>query len=166
VALARFAITAAAALLVGGCGGDHAPPPATGGAPATTAAPRPVAGSDLEREVADDFRQGLYRLAVMSQPPEGATDLGQSLPTGLVHSVDCSAGGPPPGGRAARPWRCEVRWRSVSGGARTTRYAVRVFPTGCFAAAADPALPPHHDATIASFAEHPLNSLVSVRKGC
>jgi hypothetical protein len=164
VALDRFSIVAAAAaLLIAGCGGDHHGPPVTGpGAVAT----RPVSGSDLEREIANGFRQGLYRLAVMSQPPDDATDLGQSLPTGLLHSVACSAGGPQPQAGSARPWRCAVRWRSAGGSARTTRYAVRVLPSGCFAAAADPALPPRRDATIESFAEHPLNALVSVRKGC
>jgi hypothetical protein len=159
----RSITTAAAACLITGWGGGAAPRPAS--APAG-GPPRFIAAGDLERERGNDFRRGLYRLAVMSQPPEDATDLGQSLPTGLLHDVACAARGERPTGPSAWSWRCIVRWETVGGARRNTRYAVRLLPTGCFAAAADPELPERLDTTIATYAEHPLNALVSVRRGC
>jgi hypothetical protein len=112
------------------------------------------------------FRAGLDRLAVMSQPPDDASDLGQSLPTGLLDRVSCAAAAPRPAGRAPWPWRCTVRWETARGRARRTGYAVRVTAAGCYSAGADPALPPHRDPTIQTYSEHPLNTLVSVRAGC
>jgi hypothetical protein len=142
------------------CGGS----PQRAAAPA--APPRFLSVADLETQLGNGFRHGLDRLAVMSQPPEGAADLGQSLPTGALDDVRCAAAGTRPAGRAPWPWRCTVGWETAGGRGRTTKYAVRLLPTGCFAAAADPALPPHRDPTIASFTEHPLNGLASARKGC
>jgi hypothetical protein len=116
--------------------------------------PRYIGQADLERELGNGFAAGLERLAVMRQPADDATDLGQDLPTGVVEDVSC------------RTARCTVKWQTASNREKTTRYAVKRFPAGCFAAAADPPLRSIKDVTIASFAEHPLNAIVSVRKGC
>jgi hypothetical protein len=97
----------------------------------------------------------------MSQPPEGAKDLGQALPTGLISSVSC--------GRPAAEettTHCSVRWRTVAGAPRTTRYLVHLLPGGCFAAGAQPRYPDHRDPTIESFSESPLNALVSADASC
>jgi hypothetical protein len=59
-----------------------------------------------------------------------------------------------------------VRWETPAGRPRATRYAVTVLPTGCFGAAAQPKLADHFDPTINTYAEHPLNTIISVRKGC
>jgi hypothetical protein len=157
-------VIAVAAGSMAGCGGASS----THTSSTAPAASRPqfVAGAELERELGNDFRHGLYRLAVMSQPPDDATDLGQSLPTGLLRTIACSARGAQPAAAVAWSWRCDVQWETAGGAPRRTRYAVRLLPTGCFAAAADPGLPAHRDTTIASYSEHPLNALVSVRKGC
>jgi hypothetical protein len=114
----------------------------------------------LERQLGNAFEAGLYRLAVMSQPGDDATDLGQDLPTGVVTGVSCS-GSPDDGSE-----RCRVDWRAVGGARRSTRYAVRILGGGCFAAGARPQLPDRRDATIASFSENPLNALVSTEQGC
>jgi hypothetical protein len=153
------------AVAVAGCGGGGMHRTA---APAATPAgpPRFLSATDLERDLGNGFRSGLYRLAVMSQPRDEATDLGQDLPTGTVQRVRCAPAGARPAGATAWAWRCSVRWRSVAGRAHQLRYAVRNRPDGCFSAGATPALPAHRDATIESFSEHPLNTLVSVRKGC
>jgi hypothetical protein len=141
--------TALVILAVAGCGGRPA-------APAAVPAPAPAKHLDrveLARLLGNGFRDGLDRLAVMDQPPDDASDLGQSLPTGLLDRVTC-AGAP--------AWHCTVRWQTAGGTPRTTRYAVRVSRTGCFSAGADPALPPHRDPTIQTYSEHPLNTLVGV----
>jgi hypothetical protein len=69
----------------------------------------------------------------------------------------------PAGAGAAR---CRVRWETLRGTAQTTDYAVRALRGGCFAAAATPRLPQHYDPTIATYAEHPLNAITSLRTGC
>ena len=103
----------------------------------------------------------------MSQPADGATDLGQSLPTGLLDGVACSPPRPrpavPPGSQIAR---CSVRWRTQSGRPRRTNYRIRMYADGCFDASANPSLPPHIDPTIEGYSEHPLNVLVGAEKGC
>jgi hypothetical protein len=159
VPLKHVAALALAAGLSACGGGGHA-------SPDRAAAPRYLAGPDLERQLGNGFRAGLERLAAMSQPADDAADLGQPLPTGLLDRVTC-------GRLAARPaaprpwlWRCTVRWETAGGRPRRTAYDVRLLPTGCFAAGARPPLPPRRDATIKSFSEHPLNAIVSVRKGC
>jgi hypothetical protein len=102
----------------------------------------------------------------MEQPPDGAADLGQDLPAGLVRDVRCAPGAPRPAGGAPWAWRCRVRWETVAGTARTTTYDVRSLATGCFAAGATPRLADVRDPTIASYSEHPLNAVASAKKGC
>jgi len=102
----------------------------------------------------------------MSQPPGSATDLGQKLPTGLVRGVSCGRAAAATGAERAELTRCEVEWETVTGVGRTTRYLVRLFPSGCFAAGATPRFHQHRDPTIESFSEHPLNALVSVARQC
>ncbi len=148
-------------MILVGCGGAHH----------GVAAPRPVAhgylgAAELQRDLGNGFRAGLDRLAVLEQPRDDASDLGQERPTGLLDRVTCEQAGAKPVKAEPWPWRCTVRWQTAAGRARTTRYAVRLFPTRCFAAGADPALPPHRDPTIASYSEHPLNTVISVKKGC
>jgi hypothetical protein len=171
VALKRFAALAllipALALGLGGCGSGGADTASGAAASGEEAAPAHyVSGLELRRQLANAFDAGLYRLAVMSQPPDAATDLGQSLPTGLVRAVSCGGAGAPQGSERAELARCEVRWETVAGTPRTTGYLVRLFPTGCFAAGANPRFPQHRDPTIESFSEHPLNALVSVERQC
>jgi hypothetical protein len=155
-------LTLIALLLVAGCGGEDrassekvAPP--KGGY---------IAAADLERQLGNAFRQGLYRLAVMSQRSDDAKDLGQPLPTGLVDRVSCAARTPKPGGGRVWMWSCAVRWKSVEGHRERTRYSVRLRPGECFAAGAMPARAKRYDATIRTYSEDPLNALGSVRPGC
>jgi len=101
----------------------------------------------------------------MSQPSDSASDLGQELPTGLLSHISCGEEGPPTADETATT-HCQVSWQTVDGEQRETRYLVRLFPTGCFAAGARPPFPKHRDATIASYSEHPLNALVSVEENC
>jgi hypothetical protein len=126
-----------------------------------------ISAPDLRRELSNGFAAGLDRLAVMSQPSDDAADLGQALPSGTVGDVSCDSAAPKPS-EVADPWmwRCRVGWETVAGQPRTTRYEVRLFPTGCFAAGATPRYPQHRDTTIESFSEHPLNAVASVRRGC
>jgi hypothetical protein len=125
-----------------------------------------LAATDLERQLGNAFRQGLYRLAVMSQKTEDAMDLGQRLPTGVVQTVHCASAAARPGAGGVWPWSCEVGWKSVEGRALRTRYDVRLTRDECFAAGAAPRRQPHYDATIRTYSEDPLNALVSVRRGC
>ncbi|HVX32897.1 MAG TPA: hypothetical protein VHA80_07125 [Solirubrobacterales bacterium] len=126
----------------------------------------------LRVDLGNAFAAGLYRLAVMSQPADGATDLGQSLPTGLVDGINCA---PPPatpsathsdGGAGIKLTRCSVRWRTQGGDPRRTNYRIRMYRDGCFDASAVPSLPPHIDPTIEGYSEHPLNVLVGAEEGC
>jgi len=80
----------------------------------------------LEQRMNNAFRAGLYRLAVMSQTGEGAIDLGQQLPTGKVSAVGCAPDAPAPARRQDWLWKCDVRWQTVAGRARRTRYGVEV----------------------------------------
>lgn len=142
-------------MVLGGCGGDSQP------APVATTTPVPASGAalergELERQLANAFDAALYRLAVMSQPGDDATDLGQDLPTGIVTAVRCD-----PDGDA-----CAVRWRTASDQRRTIRYSVKLLPGACFAAAAHPALADHRDPTIGGYSENPLNALVSAEGAC
>jgi hypothetical protein len=159
--LAAIAILLAAPVLAGCGGGDHASSEKLG---------RPKGGylpaPDLERQVGNAFRQGLYRLAVMSQRSDEAKDLGQPLPTGLVDRVGCSSSAAQPGGGRVWMWTCTVRWKTVKGHGEQTRYAVRLTPGLCFAAGATPARAKRYDATIRTYSEDPLNVLGSVRRGC
>jgi hypothetical protein len=106
-------------------------------------------------------------LALISQPADGAGDLGQSLPTGLLTGIACDAstdgGGAAEEGRSAR---CAIHWRSVGGEPRLTRYAVHLFAGGCVSAGADPALPALRDRTIAGVSENPLNVLLGASQAC
>lgn len=157
------------ALGSGGCGsveGASSTGATDDGAQAGAVAARYASGLDLRRQLANAFDAGLYRLAVMSQPRDSATDLGQSLPTGLVRTVSCGRAGTPEGPQRTEVAHCSVAWQTVSGAPRRTRYLVRLFPTGCFAAGATPRLPQHRDNTIETYSEHPLNALVSVARQC
>jgi hypothetical protein len=103
----------------------------------------------------------------MSQPADGATDLGQSLPTGLLDSVACaSSRTAATGASGTEVTRCSVRWQTQGGAPRRTRYRVRMFDDGCFDASARPSFPAHIDPTIEGYSEHPLNVLVGAEKGC
>jgi hypothetical protein len=147
---------------IAGCGGQ--------GHAAAKDTPRPAGGylapSDLERQLGNAFRKGLYRLAVMSQRSEDAMDLGQPLPTGLLRGVRCDATTPRPSGGGPWTWSCSVSWRSVEGRAESTRYTVRLAPGECFGAGATPHRAALYDATIRTYSEDPLNALGSVRPGC
>jgi hypothetical protein len=159
----------ALALGSGGCasaGGESSSGAADGGAQPGAAAAHYVSGLDLRRELSNAFDAGLYRLAVMSQPRDSATDLGQSLPTGLVRTVSCDRAGAPAGAERTEVAHCAVAWQTVSGEPRRTRYLVRLLPSGCFAAGATPRLPQHRDNTIQTYSEHPLNALVSAKRQC
>lgn len=162
----RLALLALLTLAAAGCGGGSG-----GGerasAPERAAPSGPfLAAADLERELGSGFREGLYRLAVMSQKSDDASDLGQALPTGLVGQVRCAPADPRPAGTDAWRWTCGVRWHDVDGSARRERYAVRIQPGGCFSAGATPRRPASYDATIHTYGEDPLNGIVSARKGC
>jgi len=167
---ARCAALAALALglcLGAGCGDGSVSTPAAASAVAGASThTRFLAAADLRRELGNGVREGLYRLAVMAQPPDDAADLGQDLPHGTVERVDCNAAADLPADGQARRWACRVAWRTVAGAARTTRYDVRLLPNGCFAAGAVPRYPAHRDTSIASYSEHPLNAIASVRRGC
>ena len=173
VALKRIAalslLIPALALGSGGCGsgeGESSTGAGGGDAQAGALAAHYVSGLDLRRQLSNAFDAGLYRLAVMSQPRDSATDLGQSLPTGLVRTVSCGRAGAPRGSERTELARCTVAWKTVAGAGRRTSYVVRLFPTGCFAAGATPRLPQRRDNTIQTFSEHPLNALVSVARHC
>lgn len=149
-------LLATALLAAGGCGGgSEASEESVVAQPASTTAREDLSPATLSRELGNSFSQGLYRLAVMSQRGDEATDLGQDLPTGIVVSVRCSGGD-----------RCEVHWRPRDAPPTTTAYDVDYPLPGCFEALADPPLPQRHDATIDTFSENPLNSLVSARPEC
>jgi hypothetical protein len=157
------------ALAVGlaACGGDDDRTPASPSAHAMAAGtPRYLDRHALALALGNGVRARLDQLAVMQQPPEVATDLGQDLPAGLVRDVSCAPDGARPADAKPWVWRCRVRWETVAGTAKTTNYAVRSLPTGCFAAGAQPRLPDVKDPTIASYSEHPLNAVASQRKGC
>jgi hypothetical protein len=132
--------------------------------------PRPsggyLAAPDLERQLANAFRKGLYRLAVISQRSEDAMDLGQRLPTGLLRGVSCDSTGPRPGGGGPWSWTCKVSWRSVEGRSQRTTYAVLLRRGQCFAAGATPHRSALYDSTIRTYSEDPLDALGSVRRGC
>jgi hypothetical protein len=156
------ALAALASAMLAGCGGGgdavpsgHLQVAARGFLPAV----------ELERELGNGFRKSLYRLAVMDQQEDDAVDLGQPLPTGLVDDVRCSPAGPKRVLGRWR-WRCTVRWLTRSGAPRRMAYSVQLMRWGCFAAAADPPLPPRHDSTIKTYTEDPRNALTSVRWGC
>lgn len=159
-------VLASPVLALAACGGaDDARRPAT----ARTAAPRAARYLDrhaLALALGNGFRAQLDQLAVMQQPREGATDLGQDLPAGLVRDVSCTPDGTRPAGAAPWSWRCRVRWETVAGALKTTNYVVQSLPTGCFAAGARPRLADVKDPTIASYSEHPLNTVTSQRRGC
>ena len=149
-------------LVLAGCGGAHHGAAATPPARAVSY----LGAAELERDLGNGFRAGLDRLAVMEQPRDDASDLGQERPSGLLDRVTCEQAQAKPAKSQPWPWRCTVRWQTTAGHAKTIRYAVRLFPTRCFAAGATPALTPHRDPTIESYSEHPLNTVISVKKGC
>jgi hypothetical protein len=151
-----------AAPVIAGCGGEDR------ASSAQVARPKGgyIAAPELERQLGNAFRHGLYRLAVMSQRSDEAKDLGQPLPTGLVDGVSCASRTPKPGGGRVWMWSCSVRWKSVKGQRELTRYSVRLSAGECFAAGATPARAKRYDATIRTYSEDPLNALGSVRPGC
>lgn len=147
------------ALCLSACGGGQDVRPAA--APAGAYVDDPT----LEQGIGNTFRQRLYRLAVMTQTGDDAADVGQPLPTGLVDDARCrpqTAGSE----RRMRPWRCVVRWETVEGHRRTTRYVVQTTPGGCYYAQASPPLPQVLDATVHAPAEHPLGNLTGAVRGC
>jgi hypothetical protein len=159
--LVAVAILLAAPVLAGCGGGDHA-------SSEKGVAPKGgyLSAGDLERQLGNAFRKGLYRLAVMSQRSEDAKDLGQPLPTGLVDTVKCTSGGAQPSGGGVWTWSCDVTWKSVERRREQTKYAVRLRPGLCFAAGATPVRAKRYDSTIRTYSEDPLNALGSVRPGC
>jgi hypothetical protein len=161
----RLLATALCALVLAGaaaCGDARdaaVPARAAAVAPATpVSAPAALDRHAVALQLGNGFRTALDRLAVLDQPRDGASDLGQDLPSGLLRDVRCTPAGP--------AMRCRVRWETLRGAPQITRYRVRLLPGGCFAAAATPRLEPHYDPTIATYSEHPLNAITSVRKGC
>jgi hypothetical protein len=167
IAIDRIGAAGVVGLLVAasasGCGG--------GGSAASAAKPTAptggyLAGPELQRQIGNAFRKGLYRLSVMTQRSEDAKDLGQPLPTGVVEAVRCAAASAQPTSGGVRAWSCRVAWRGVGGTRVTTTYDVSLRRGGCFSAGAAPRRPVRYDATIATYAEDPLNALVSVRRGC
>lgn len=157
---------AALALAAAGCG-DDASARKTSDVRRTIDANGParfLGAADLQRQLGNRFRAGLYRLAVLTQTTEDAADLGQSLPTGVVDATTCRPTGP--GSATVRPWSCTVRWTTVDEQPRVTRYRVGVTRPGCFLATAHPHLRAVHDATIHAETEHPLGFLASTVKGC
>jgi hypothetical protein len=143
-----IALAALAAAALAGCGsggGDDVQAPK-----ASTPAPvGSVAVSEVKRELAEDFSDGLQRLAEVTQPRDDAVAVGQDLPTGTLTAIAC-----------AKPTHCTVRWRTVGGAARTLRYRIRPFQGGCFTARAAPQLANPYDATTGSPVENPLNTFV------
>ena len=153
----------ALALLVLATGGCFGGEDSTAGGPSTAAQAPPAPGryltrAELANQLGNVFHRGLYQVAVMSQPGDDASDLGQSLPTGTLRDISCEG--------AQRRWSCRVSWETVDARRETTVYRVAMNPRGCFFAAATPALPQRFDATIRSYSEHPLNELQSLRRGC
>jgi hypothetical protein len=162
-------LACALAAALAGCGGSERTEARRAAATTTVAAHGPARyldAIDLRRDLANGFRDGLYRLAVMTQPADASSDLGQDLPTGTVGAVRCGEAAARPAGTAPWMWGCSVRWHTVDGAPRTTRYDVRLLPTGCFAAGATPRYPPQRDTTIKTFSEHPLNAIASATKAC
>jgi hypothetical protein len=155
-----WALPTTAVLALAACGGGTA---ARGPARDTAShgIARSLTGGELASQLANGFRGGLYRLAVMSQPGDDAADLGQQLPTGTLRAVSCR-----PAAASRSTWSCAVRWETVDGRPSATRYRVSVNRSGCFYGAAHPPLPEHYDATIRTYSEHPLNALQSLRRGC
>ena len=117
-------------------------------------------------DAADRFAVGAGLLTLLTQRSEDAKDLGQPLPTGVVEAVRCAAASAQPTSGGVRAWSCRVAWRGVGGTRVTTTYDVSLRRGGCFSAGAAPRRPVRYDATIATYAEDPLNALVSVRRGC
>jgi hypothetical protein len=158
ISCALVALVAAALV---GCGGG------SDGQRASNAGPLPshqVGGTKgyldrttLQQHLGNAFRDGLYRLAVMSQPSERAVDEGQHLPAGSLSTIRCAPRGAEPGAEAQWPWRCVVDWRTVAGATKTTRYDVQIGADSCYAATAQPQYPAVADSTIGAPSEHPLN---------
>ncbi|MCW3003276.1 MAG: hypothetical protein JWQ20_2574 [Conexibacter sp.] len=161
-----LAITLAATGLaaLAGCGDGQVV--ANSATRATAPAPIHLGRHELALGLGNGFRAALDRLAVLQQPRDGAADLGQDLPAGLLRDVRCATSAARPAGAQPWPWRCDVRWETTRGTPKSTAYAVRLLATGCFAAGATPRLHTRFDPTINTYAEHPLNTITSVRKGC
>jgi hypothetical protein len=160
---AALVLTAALACTAGCGGGSDGPAQAK--SEASTPSGGYLKGAELQRQLGNAFRKGLYRISVMTQRSEDAKDLGQPLPTGVLQSVRCAAAGAQPAGGA---WTrsCRVVWQTVAGTPQTTRYDVRLRKGECFAAGATPQRRPRYDATIKTYSQDPLNALVSLRPGC
>jgi hypothetical protein len=165
-----FAIVALAVLAVAsaGCSGDEE---STADAARVAALAPPAPGrfltrAELSKALGNLFHRRLYRLAVMTQPGDDASDLGQSLPTGTLRTASCEPAGDRPTGGGSWAWSCTVRWETVDGRRDTTAYRVRLTSRGCFFASASPPLEQRYDSTIRSYSEHPLDELQSLRRGC
>lgn len=141
-----------------GCGGGGVEPAAVRASALVHGHPGYFDGQQLEQRLSNAFRSGLYRLAVMTQPGEEAADGGQQLPTGKISAVRCDPQARAPVARHDWPWRCEVRWQTVDGQARRTRYAIQLTPNSCYAAEAQPHYIPILDSTTGAASEHPLNT--------
>jgi hypothetical protein len=158
-ALAALALPALAACGDARDGGSPSSAPSvTGATPVSAPPPARLDRHAVALQLGNGFRAGLDRLAVLDQPRDGASALGQDLPTGLLRDVRCA--------EAGAGYRCRVRWETLRGTPKTTEYFVRLLQGGCFAAGATPRLRPHYDPTIATYSEHPLNAITSIRKGC
>jgi hypothetical protein len=177
-ALAAVPAVALVALTGAGCGstGDTTVSLATAASgstrPAVTTAavasrtPSFLAADDVDRKVANGFRGALDRLGVMTQPPDQGVDVGQPVPTGQLRDTRCFAAAARPAAAAPWRWGCRVRWATLTGQRRTTRYVVRLDPGGCFTASAQPARSQIRDTTAGTFSEDPLNTIVGVGRGC
>jgi hypothetical protein len=158
-----------AAIAAAGCGGDNATTLTATSASFQRAPIKPTGAymttGALTLGVANSFRSGLDRLAVLTQKGDDAVDLGQSLPTGVLDRVRCApTGARPVNGSWA--WACTVRWRSAVHRPQTTRYRISVAPAGCFNAYATPPRDARFDPTIRAYSEDPLNRFGSYKPGC
>lgn len=162
---AALVVTAAVACCAG-CGGGSDDKAGQTKSGASAPSGGYLEGAELQRQLGNAFRKGLYRISVMTQRSEDAKDLGQPLPTGVLQSVRCAQAGAQPAAGTAWSWSCRVQWRTVAGTPQATRYAVRLRKGECFAAGATPERKPRYDATIKTYAQDPLDALVSLRPGC
>jgi hypothetical protein len=165
-----FAIVALAVLAVASVGCSDDDGSAADATPVAALAPpapgRFLTRAELANQLGNLFHRRLYQLAVMTQPGDDASDLGQALPRGTLRTASCEPAGDRPSGGRSWAWSCAVRWETVDGRRETTAYRVRLTSRGCFFAGASPPLEQRYDATIRSYSEHPLNQLQSLRRGC
>jgi hypothetical protein len=145
----KRAVALVAAAALAGCGSGGAGDRVARDVPAPAGS---VPQSELRRQLANTFQDGLEALAIMNQPRDDAVALGQDVPAGTLTAVRCPSA-----------QRCRVSWETVGGGRRAITYLVRAFEGGCFTASADPQLPNPLDATTGSPTANPLNTVVGSR---